>query len=121
MKISRALGMDQKDGENLASHNLQRTQGCALRVSRLARGSSGSPEKGQASARVDVPTAPSNRHRTASLATWPCSRLGAQEFVPNLVKDVDEHTIFDLDEEEEQEEEEEQPSEQNRPPAGDAC
>ena len=44
-----------------------------------------------------------------------------------LVKDVDEHTIFDLDEEEEQEEEEEQqeeeeqPSEQNRPPAGDAC
>ena len=34
--------------------------------------------------------------------------------LPNLPKDVDEQTIFDLDEEEEQEEEE--PSEQNRAP-----
>ena len=41
----------------------------------------------------------------------------AQEMLPNLLKDVDEQTIFDLDEEEEQEvEEEEQPSEQNWPP-----
>ena len=50
----------------------------------------------------------------ASPATWPCSRLGAQEMLPNLLKDVDEQTIFDLDEEDEQEkevEEEEQPSE----------
>ena len=98
------------EGRNiLASHNPQRTQGCAGRISRFAfRGSCGSPEKAQASARVDVPTAPSNRHSTDSPAT--CSRLGAQEMLPNLLKDVDEQTIF------EEEGEEEQPSEQNRPP-----
>ena len=61
-------------------------------------GGCGSHKKAQASARVDVPTAPSNRHHTASPATWPCSRLGAQEMLPNLLKDVDERTIFDLDE-----------------------
>ena len=62
------VGMDQKDGEHLALHNPQRTQGCALKTSLFAqermprimfetfngaRGSCGSPEKAQASARVD--------------------------------------------------------------------
>ena len=80
-----------------------------------ARGSCGSLEKAQASARVYVPAAPCNRHHIASPAARPRSKLGAQEMLPNFLKDVDEQTIFDMDEEEEQEEEEE-PSEQNRPP-----
>ena len=74
-------------------------------------GGCGSHKKAQASARVDVPTAPSNRHHTASPATWPCSRLGAQQKLPNLLKDVDERTSSTWTKEEEQ-----QPSEQNRPP-----
>ena len=45
-------------------------------------------------------TAPTSRHHTASHV-----QDLAQEMLPNLLKDVDEGTIFDFNEEEEQEEE----------------
>ena len=111
------VGIDQKDGKSGITHS---TTNSGLRLKKIpfcprahdadhvrdvqrGRGSCGSPEKAQASARVDVPTARSKRRKTVHLR----SRTGsstrrAQEIWPNLLKDVNVQTIIDLDEEEEE-------------------